>query len=165
VVLPTLVNGKTVELLETNSNNEAATDVEVNEDLLNSDSLEAATDAAISAISSVAASKNKSFKSADSSGSRSISKSSLNGILPVSSLAGSKYASTNLADSDASSNINLNTDDLMSFKQEPSTSSDKSGSPSNMILACTGNSSEDNCIDRCAFLHTKTSFICINTFF
>jgi hypothetical protein len=162
VVLPTTVD------LETNTNNEAAVDVEVGEDLLNPDPLAAATDAAISGISSVAAaSKNKSFTSVDSLGSI-ISRSSFDEILPVSSVTNSKSASTYLVDSavsdNATSSAKLSTNDLMVFKQEASTSSDKNGSPSNMVLACTGNNSEENCFDRCAILRIKSIFVCISKF-
>lgn len=150
LVLPT-----TVDLLDTNMNNELATDVEVSEDLMNPDSLECATNAAVSAISSVA-SKNKALKASDSLGSRSISKSSLDGILSASDITSNTQTGTDLSgsamsDGDASSKL-VDTSDLIRFKQAPSTSGDKNGSPSNMILACTGNNSEENRFDRYAIL-------------
>ncbi|PNF19511.1 hypothetical protein B7P43_G02332 [Cryptotermes secundus] len=144
MVLPTTVD------LDTNINNELVTDVEVSEALLNPDSLECATNAAISAISKMA-SKNKALKPSESLGSRSISKSSLDGILPASDVTSKKHTSTDLSESAMSdgdaSNI-LDTSDLIRFKQAPSTSSDKIGSPCNMILACTGNNSEEKRFDR-----------------
>jgi hypothetical protein len=149
----------TTDDLKKYTNSEATTHVEVNEDLLTPESMAAATDAAIYGISMTAASKSKSFKLADSVGSKHISRSPLD----VSSVARNKCTSENLADcavsdSDASSNAKLKTSDLMILKQEPSTSSDQSGSSSNMILACTGNNSEENCFDRCAILHIKIIF-------
>lgn len=145
MVLPT-----TADLLDTNINNELATDVEVSEDLLNPDSLEYATNAAISAISSVA-SKNKSLKPSHSLGSRSISKSSLDGILPASNVTSNTQTGTDLSEnamSDGDASSKLDTSDLIRFKPAPSTSSDKNGSPSNMILACTGNNYEEKCFHR-----------------
>lgn len=147
MVLPTTYG------LKTHTNNEAANHVEVNEDLLTPNSVAAATVAAISGINMTAANKNKSFKLTDSLGMKRISISPLDGILPMSSVTSNKCASANLADSavsesDASSNAKPKTSDLMIFKQEPSTSSDQSGSSSNMILARTGINSEENCFDR-----------------
>lgn len=148
MVLPTTVD------LGTNINNELVTDVEVSEDLLNPDSLECATNAAISAINKMA-SKNKALKPSDSLGSRSISKSSLEGILPASDVTSKKHTGTDISESAMSdgdaSNI-LDTSDLIRFKQAPSTSSDKIGSPCNMILACTGNNSEEKRFDRYVIL-------------
>lgn len=156
VVLPA-----TVDLLESNRNNEVAIDVEVGEeDLMNTDPLAAAADAAICNISGVAtASKDRSFTPANSLGS-TVSKSSLDEILLVSSVADSKCASTYpvdsaVSDSDANSSAKLSTDDLTIFKQGASTSSDKNGSPSNMVLACTGSNSEDSCLDRFAIFMLK----------
>jgi hypothetical protein len=152
MVLPTIGD------LKTDTSNEAANLVEVNEDLLTPDSVAAATDAAISGISMTAASKNKSFKRTDSVGSKHIARSLLDGILPVSSVTSNKCASANLAasavsENDASSNAKHKTSDLMIFKQEPSTSNDESGSSSNMILARTGINSEENSFERCAIFH------------
>jgi hypothetical protein len=164
VVLPA-----TVDLLETNTNSEEATGVEVGEDLLIPDPLVAATDAAVSSISNVAAaSKNKSFMPGDSLGSI-ISRTSFDETSPTSSVTNDKYASTYLVDSavsdnDASSNTKLNTNDLMIFKQDPSTSGDKNRSPSNMILACTGNNSEENYFERYAILHIKSIFVYTSVF-
>jgi hypothetical protein len=154
MVLPTAVD------LDKNMNNEIGTDVEVSEDLLNHTSLEYATNAAISAISSVA-DKNKSWTQSDSLCSKSISGSSLDGILPVLDVTSSTEAGTDISEStvseegDASSK--LDTSDLIRFKHEPSTSSDKNGCPSNMVLACTGNSSEENCFER----YTIFRFFCV----
>lgn len=146
--------------LKTYTNSEAANHVEVNEDLLTPNSVAAAADAAISGISMTPASKNKSFKLTDSLGSKHISRAPLDGILPVSSVTSKKCASANLADSavseiDASSIAKPKTSDLI-LKQEPSTSSDQTGSSSNMILARTGINSEENCFDRCAITHIKS---------
>jgi hypothetical protein len=149
MVLPT-----TVDLLDTNINNELATDVEVSEDLLNPDSLECATNAAISAISSVA-SKNNVLKPSDSLGSTSIPNSSLDGILPAADVTSNTQTGTNLSESavsDGDASSKLDTSDLIRFKHAPSTSSDKNRSPSNMILACTGSNFEDKCFDRYAIL-------------
>jgi hypothetical protein len=160
MVLPT-----TADLLDTNINNELATDVEVSEDLLNPDSLEYATNAAISAISSVA-SKNKSLKPSDSLGTRSISKSSLDGILPPSDFTSNTQTDTDLSESamsDGDAHSKLDTSDLIRFKHAPSTSSDKNGYPSNMILACTGNNSEEKCFNRYTILQINF-FFCDNTF-
>lgn len=154
--------------LKTYTNSEAADEVEINENLLTPNSLAAATDAAISGIIMTPASKNKSFKLTDSLGSKHISRAPLDGILPVSSVTSNKCASASLADSavsesDASSIGKPKTSDLMIFKQEPSTSSDQTGSSSNMILARTGINSEENCFERCAIMHIKSIFrhICI----
>ncbi|XP_021937953.1 heat shock factor protein isoform X2 [Zootermopsis nevadensis] len=147
VVMPT-----TVEILEKDTNNEAEIDVEVGEDLLNPDRLAAATDVAISGITSVAAAgEDKSYTPVDSLVS-AVSRSSFDEVLPVSDVTNSKCASTYLVDSavlgnDASSSAKLNTSDLMGFKQKASTSHDEDGSPSNMVLACTGVNSEENCMD------------------
>jgi hypothetical protein len=149
-----MVLPQTVDLLDTNINKELTTDVEDNEDLLNPDSLEYATNAAISAISSVAE-KNKSLKSSESLSSRSISRSSVDGIVPVLDVtsnteSGTDHPESAMSDGDAHSK--LDTSDLTRLKQEPSTSSDKNVSPSNMILACTGNNSEEKCFDRYTIL-------------
>jgi len=162
MVFPTTGDPKTY------TDSEAANLVEVNEDLLTPNSVAAATDAALSGIIMTPASKNKSFKLTDSLGSKHISRAPLDGILPVSSVTSNKCASANLADSavsesDASSNAKPKTSDLMIFKQEPSTSSDQTGSSSNMILARTGINSEENGFERCAISHIKSIFrhICI----
>jgi hypothetical protein len=149
MVLPTTVN-----LLDTNINKELATDVEVNEDLLNPNSLEYATNVAISAISNVAK-RNETFKPSDSLGNRSISRSSVDGILPVLGVTSNTESGTDnpeSAMSDGDAHSKLATSDLMRLKQKPSTSSDNNISPSNMILACTGNNSEENCFDRYTIL-------------
>jgi hypothetical protein len=149
MVLPT-----TVDLLDTNINNEVATDVEVSKDLLNPDPLEYATNAAISAI--------KSLKPSESLGSRSISRSSLDGILSVSGVTSNTHAGTDLAESamsDDDASSKFDTSDVIRFNQEPSTSSDRNVSPSNMILACTGNNSEEKCFDRYTILQSKSIFL------
>jgi hypothetical protein len=148
-----MVLPKTVDL-DTNINKELATDVEDNEDLLNPSSLEYATNAAISAISSVAE-KNKTLKSSDSLSNRSISISSADGILPVLGVtsnteSGTDHPESAMSDGDACSK--LDTSEFTRLKQEPSTSSDKNVSPSNMILACTGNNSEEKYFDRYTIL-------------
>lgn len=158
----------TVEILEKDTNNEAEIDVEVGEDLLNPDRLAAATDVAISGITSVAAAgEDKSYTPVDSLVS-AVSRSSFDEVLPVSDVTNSKCASTYLVDSavlgnDASSSAKLNTSDLMGFKQKASTSHDEDGSPSNMVLACTGVNSEENCMDGYAFCILKVFlFVVVN---
>jgi hypothetical protein len=153
--------------LNTCTNSGAANQVEVS-DLLTPSSVAAATDAALSGIIVTPASKNKSLKLTDFVGRKHISGAPLDGILPTSSVASNKCASASLADSvlsesDASSSAKPKTNDLRICKQEPSSSSDQTGSSSNMILACTGINAEENCFDRCAISHMKSIFmhICI----
>ncbi|KAJ4448210.1 hypothetical protein ANN_10224 [Periplaneta americana] len=144
-VLPTLVNDKNVSLLEKNTEDIEADAQNV---LLTPDPLAVATNEAISAISSVAAASKKELsKSATSQDSRNISLPTMNDILSLSPDPKGRFGSpvlidSNLADSDANSNKSLSTNDLLVFKQEPSTSNDKRTSPSNMVLACTGNSDD-----------------------
>ena len=132
VVLPTLVAEKTANVPEKEITNEAENGQ--NKEVVTApDPLTAATSAAISAINSVAAaSRNKSLKSTPLLNGKSASKTGMNGVLPV--MNDSRETSVTGNKTDAAKTVKLTPSDIMVFKQEPSTSSDKD----NMVLACSG---------------------------
>lgn len=142
VVLPTLVTGKAANVLEKEVSNET----ENKETEMASDPLADATNAAITAINKVAASRNKTSKSTSLLNGKNVSKTGVNGILPV--MNDSRKMSITGGKTDAIKNLKLTPSDIMVFKQEPSTSSGKDAHSSNMILACTGNNSGES-INRC----------------
>ena len=140
VVLPTLVTDTAADV-----NDNETTEVQSNDELT-SDPLAAATDAAISAITSVAAARrNKTSKLTSLSNGKSVSKTGLNVVLPV--INDAKGNSVLSSKGNANRKKQSNPSEIMVFKEEPSTS-DKQTSPSNMILALTGNNS-DEAINRC----------------
>ncbi|KAJ9584087.1 hypothetical protein L9F63_021559, partial [Diploptera punctata] len=113
-----------------------------------SDSIADATNEAISAINDVAAAHrntNKSSRFVSLLNGKSVSKPIVNGTLPVTN----DFRETSVIGSKTDKkNKKVDPSDVMVFKQEPSTSSNNDTHSSNMVLACTGNSSGEN-FNRC----------------